>query len=172
MAPATPCRWDLDCGAFGGDDAGHSFTVADVTFWFVDNGQQAPVGAFPIDAWSSSRTWLKRTAAPTVTALALFLLASPAHADPLPVKPSLVLPVAPAVPVVAPEPAAPPTVANIAMCTAASLPDAIGKCAGVAPLPPIDTRTFTTVVISGSVALIQLGAGLLTIYLNPQPVGK
>ena len=51
-----------------------------------------------------ARTWLKRAAAPTVAALALVLLASPASADPpAPVKPSLVLPVAPAVPAVAPD---------------------------------------------------------------------
>lgn len=82
----------------------------------------------------------------------------------------------PATPTATPAPevkTTPPSATDLVLCTAASLPGTVGKCAGMKdPPPPLDTRTFWTVVISGSVALTQVTAGLLTLYLDPPPLGK
>ena len=56
MAPATPCRWDLNCEAFGEDDTGRTFTVAGVLFVFVKGNPPVHPGFVPIDAWSMART--------------------------------------------------------------------------------------------------------------------
>lgn len=53
LVPAVACAWILDCEGFGDGDAGRTFTVDGVLFGFVP----APPGAYPIDAWSSARTW-------------------------------------------------------------------------------------------------------------------
>ncbi len=100
-------------------------------------------------------------------ALLVLLLAAPAIAE----EPPMLAPTA--APVIKPvELAAPPSIAEIALCTAQTLPGTVGKCAGLPAAPPMDSRSFYTALFGTIGATITTTGGLLALYLSPPPIGR
>lgn len=75
-----------------------------------------------------------------------------------------------------PAPAAQPqqTPEGFGLCMAQGNVELAGKCTGTtAPLPPdYGKLTFRSVLASSIVGLVQIGGGLLTVWLDPNPIGK
>lgn len=141
----------------------------------------AGIGAGVAAVYVVCRTWLKGRGVATVAALLVLMLAAPARADgpqlraPLPAD----VPAVEAAPVLtAPAPSLPVrlTPAQQATCVAEraalAVPEAIAACTSATPPPPMDTRTFVSVLISGSVTALQSLVGTLVLAFNPAPLGK
>lgn len=63
-----------------------------------------------------------------------------------------------------------PTLIDVALCTAQTLPGTIGKCAGLPSSPRMDDRSFYTALFGTLGAGVTTIGGLLTLYLNPPPI--
>lgn len=133
----------------------------------------AGIGAAVAAVYVVCRTWLKGRGVATVAALLVLLLAAPARAGGPEVTPHAPLPADLAA--VAPAPV-PLTASQQAACVAEraalSTVDAVAACTSSNPPPPMDTRTFLSVLISGSVTALQSLVGTLVLALNPTPLGK
>ena len=123
--------------------------------------------------YSTNRSLVKRGGAAPLAALLVLLLAAPARAGGPEVTPRAPLPADLAA--VAPAPV-PLTASQQAACVAEraalSTVDAVAACTSSSPPPPMDTRTFLSVLISGSVTALQSLVGTLVLALNPTPLGK
>lgn len=141
------------------------YLKAHTTFQMVVNAFKAVV------AWATKK-------APSATTIAILFLSCAAFADepppaPAPIQGPVVAPVPSPPVVVTPAPAAsPPTLAEVAICTAQTLPGTVGKCAGLPSSPKLDDRSFYTALFGTIGTSVTVLGGLLTLYLSPSPVGK
>lgn len=135
------------------------YLKAHTTFQAVVNAVKAVI------AWATKPS--------TTVTVAILLLSSVALADEPPALPPTRAPVVLPADVVAPPAApAPPTLTEVALCTAATLPGTVGKCAGLPAAPKLDDRSFYTALFGTIGAGITTVGGLLTLYLSPPPIGK